>query len=101
MVIQGVASGLGLSGGRLPCNMGAVYAVPGQSAQDLIKASLTDPCDGVPALGRCEGDVAVRCTNADEGPRRVTRTDCAGLLQHCSGGEVDAGDAGAVVSCTD
>jgi S1-C subfamily serine protease len=102
LVIQGVASGLGLGGVKLPCNMGAVYAVPGPAAQQLIKDALTDPCDGIPALGRCEGDVAVRCTNPDEGPRRAVRTDCSGLLQHCvGGGDADAGDAGAVVSCAD
>lgn len=93
LVIQGVASAVGLSGARLPCNMGAIYAVPGPAAQKLVDEALHDPCDGVPANGRCEGDVAVRCTNADEGPRRVTRTDCAGLAAHCV--EPDGG----VVAC--
>lgn len=102
LVIQGVASAVGLSGARLPCNMGAIYAAPGPAAQQLVKDALTDPCEGIPAFGRCDGDVAVRCTNPDEGPRRVVKTDCAELLQHCAGGnDADGGDAGATVSCVD
>ena len=82
LVVQGVASGV-VSGPRLPCKFGAAYATFGPKAQELITRSLTDPCKGVPAEGRCEGDVAVRCTASNEGPRRVTRTDCSELLQRC------------------
>lgn len=97
LVVQGVASGT-VSGVRLPCKLGAVYGTFGPKAQELITRSMNDECDGIPAEGRCEGDVAVRCTTSIEGPRRVTRTDCSELLQRCvvpppsSAG--DGGDAG-------
>jgi secreted trypsin-like serine protease len=106
LVVQGVASGV-VSGVRLPCKMGSVYAVFGPKAQELITRAVKDECAGVPAEGRCEGEVAVRCTTSNEGPRKVTRTDCSELLQRCivpaasvDGGEpadadADAGDGGA------
>jgi len=110
LVVQGVASGV-VSGPRLPCKFGAAYATFGPKAQELIARSLTDPCDGIPAEGRCEGDVATRCTTATEGPRRVTRTDCSLLLQRCiapaaapaPGADADAGtpDADATATASD
>lgn len=82
LVVQGVASGT-VSGVRLPCKFGAVYAGFGPKAQELLEHAVHDPCEGVPAEGRCEGDVAVRCTTVTEGPRRLTRTDCSDALQRC------------------
>lgn len=102
LVIQGVASGV-VSGVRLPCKFGAVYAVFGPKAQELVSRASSDPCEGIPAEGRCEGDVAVRCTDGSEGPRRVTRTDCSAALQRCIPGQADGSDGGApaAVSCGD
>ena len=103
LVVVGVASTVGISGAKLPCNMGAVYATFGPVAQDLIKSNLSDPCDGVSVTGKCDGDVAVRCTSADEGPRRLVKNDCAAVLGRCvmPSADADAGsDAGApTVSC--
>lgn len=82
LVVQGVASGV-VSGVRLPCKLGSTYAVFGPKAQELITNAVKDNCEGVPPEGRCEGDVAVRCTTSSEGPRRLTRTDCSELLQRC------------------
>jgi hypothetical protein len=53
-----------------------------------------DPCDGIAAAGQCEGDVAIRCSRPEEGPRRPLDIDCSELLQTC--GFVD-GD----VACVD
>jgi hypothetical protein len=38
---------------------------------------IDDPCEGIPAEGVCNGDVATRCSGPDEGPRRVIETNCA------------------------
>ena len=107
LVVVGVASTVGFSGTKLPCTMGAVYATFGPKAQELIQANLAaDPCAGIPALGKCDGDVAIRCTNADEGPRQVVKNDCSLLLTRCippteASDAGDAGDASApsAVSC--
>ncbi len=103
LVVVGVASTVGISGAKLPCNVGAVYATFGPVAQDLIKSNLSDPCEGVTEQGKCDGDVAVRCTSADEGPRRLVKNDCAALLGRCvmPAADADAGsDAGApTVTC--
>lgn len=104
LTVLGVTSTVGFAGTKLPCNMGAIYATFGPAAQDLIKSNLAaDPCAGIPAEGRCEGDVAVRCTRADEGARRVVKNDCSELLGHCVPAQAsDAGDAGpGEVSCGD
>ena len=95
LVVRGVASGV-IAGVRVPCNIGAVYAVFGPKAQELITDAENDPCKGEPSEGRCEGNVAVRCTASNEGPRRVTRTNCADVLQRCV-----AGGDGGVVECAD
>ena len=99
LVVYGVASAVGMSGPKLPCAMGAIYATFGPKAQELIKSQLaTDPCEGIPAGGKCDGDVAVRCTDQDEGERRVVRNDCSDLLLRC----LPAGAApGSQVSCGD
>jgi hypothetical protein len=44
---------------------------------------IEDTCEGVPAEGMCEGDTVVRCTNEDEGSRRVVETDCSILGMTC------------------
>ena len=98
LVVQGVLSAMPFAGARLSCQSGAIYELPTSApARALIAASLIDPCAGVPSVGRCEGDVAVRCTRPDEGPRRLVKTDCSAILQHCVAPEpADAGsEAGA------
>jgi hypothetical protein len=49
-----------------------------------------DPCDGIAPEGQCEGDVAIRCSRPEEGPRRPLILDCSEILQTCGfeGGEV-------------
>lgn len=54
---------------------------------------IPDPCEGIPAEGTCEGDVAVRCSLPGEGPRRVVQTDCSLIGGTC--GLDEAGE----VSC--
>ena len=51
---------------------------------------IEDPCLGIPAEGMCVGDVAVRCSLPEEGPRRVIETDCALLGGSC--GSDESGD---------
>ncbi|MCG8425138.1 MAG: trypsin-like serine protease [Proteobacteria bacterium] len=64
----------------------------------------TDPCEGLPAEGICEGDVAIRCSKPHEGIRDRFETDCSILEVACganAAGEaacVDS-DGGQVFSC--
>ena len=45
---------------------------------------IPDPCAGIPEEGVCEGDVAIRCSLPDEGPRRRLETDCTLLGVTCT-----------------
>lgn len=82
LTVWGVASTV-VSGVKQVCtNAGAVYATFGPDAQALFASAAHDPCEGVPANG-CDGDTAVRCSRADEGERRIVRTDCSMLAQRC------------------
>lgn len=82
LTVFGVAgSSIGVQTKCVP--VGAPYAMLGATAQAFIAKNLVDPCENETEVGRCEGDVAVRCTGATEGDRRVTRSDCAAVLQHC------------------
>ncbi len=45
---------------------------------------IEDPCESIAPEGQCDGDVAVRCTRPEEGPRRVVSTDCADLGGSCA-----------------
>ncbi len=45
---------------------------------------IEDPCEGIPSEGLCDGDVAIRCTRPDEGPRRLVDIDCALLGGTCA-----------------
>jgi hypothetical protein len=83
LAVYGVASTV-VSGIKQVCeNAGGVYATFGPDAQALFAEAAHDPCESVPAAGTCEGDVVVRCSRADEGARRVLRTDCSLLAQRC------------------
>ena len=75
----------------------ASYAMLGDAVQSLIARNLVDPCGSETTLGRCDGDVAVRCTTSSEGPRRITRSDCAAVFQHCA----PPSEAHAQVACAD
>lgn len=71
---------------QLSCAYGTFYATLGEKTQTMIAKGRTyeDPCaGGLTAKGRCDGDVAVRCTDKWEGDRRATRVDCAELGQGC------------------
>jgi hypothetical protein len=43
-----------------------------------------DPCDGIPAEGRCDGNTVTRCSLPGEGARHVVTEDCASESQVCS-----------------
>lgn len=74
-----------IAGTKTKCvPFGAPYAMLGAPVQALIGRNLVDVCANETAEGRCDGDVAVRCTTPAEGERRLTRTDCSALLQHCA-----------------
>lgn len=97
LTIYGIASNP-LGGAQTKCiPIGAPYAMLGPAAQKLITTNLVDVCDNETAAGRCDGDVAIRCTSAEEGERRVTRSDCSEVLQHC----VPPSAANPQVSCAD
>ena len=87
LTIYAVTSG-GVHSPEMYCNYGAVYAaLTGETLAAVDAArSWVDPCGDMNQLGVCEGDEAVRCTAALEGPRRVTRTDCSLLGQTCGVG---------------
>jgi hypothetical protein len=54
-----------------------------------VAGCIDDPCDGLPTQGTCNGNVATRCSHADEGARHVVTTDCTATGGTCStqGGE--------------
>lgn len=97
LTVYGIASNP-LGGAQTKCiPFGAPYAMLGAAAQALISKNLVDPCDNETLAGRCDGDVAVRCTSPAEGDRRVTRSDCSAVLQHCA----PPSDTNPQVSCAD
>lgn len=80
--VVAVVSG-SFKGATYPCStVGEAYGTFGPEAQKMI-ASVTGPCEGEPVEGRCDGDTVVRCVGDNEGAQKITRTDCAGLLQTC------------------
>lgn len=87
-----------LGGSQTKCvPIGAPYAMLGSAVQSLIARNLVDACENETTAGRCEGDVAVRCTTPEEGERRVTRSDCGAVLQRC----VPPSASNLQVSCAD
>jgi hypothetical protein len=40
-------------------------------------------CADLSVAGRCDGTVAIRCTEPSEGPAQMTQVDCAMLGQVC------------------
>lgn len=87
----------GLRSSRLICDWGAVFAVFGPATQSFLQNALAwvDPCAGVTVQGKCEGDLAIRCTDRSEGQRRLSETDCGLLGQTCGLDET------ATVACVD
>lgn len=66
-----------------PClDPSAIYAAFGPEAQHLVNAA--DQCSGKTQRGGCEDGKATRCSRADEGPIRVTQSDCRGAGLTCS-----------------
>jgi hypothetical protein len=61
---------------------GSAFASINAAAIDFI--DFQSHCPMIPRGGGCEGTVAVRCASANEGGRRVLRTDCADLGQACA-----------------
>ncbi|AGP35485.1 hypothetical protein SCE1572_13675 [Sorangium cellulosum So0157-2] len=94
--VYGVASGV-ISTNQLACDYGAVYATLGPEVLAFAKKASTwsDPCGDTKIDGVCEGRTAKRCTALDEGPRRVTKTDCSLLDQACGQ------DGTGAVACVD
>ena len=62
---------------------GAVYATFGPLARVMLDNAEHDPCVGLDSRGKCEGDVAIQCSKRQDGERRLIRTDCALVGQHC------------------
>ncbi len=94
--VYGVTSG-GLSSRDLVCDFGAVYGIFSDATLAFLHGvtEWQDPCEGLPAEGLCEADVARRCTAPfSEGRRRVVETDCALLGQIC--GRDATGELGCV-----
>jgi hypothetical protein len=87
----------GLRSTRLICDWGAVFAVFGPATQTFLQNALAwvDPCGGVTVQGKCDGDLAIRCTNRLEGQRRLSETDCGLIGQTCGR------DATGTVACVD
>lgn len=85
LTVYGVASG-GVPSTELICDGGSVYATFGTETLAMLERARgwTDPCEGISALGRCDGDVARHCTSVGEGARRLVVTDCASLAQSCA-----------------
>lgn len=98
LVSYGVTSG-GISSSAMVCDRGAVYATFGPEVLTFLNkaAKWVDPCKGIPETGSCSGAVAVRCTEPGEGPRRVTKTNCALFGEACAieGSQVACVDPGA------
>lgn len=94
--VHGVVSG-GIRTNQLACDYGTVYATLGPDVLAFAKKASTwsDPCGDTEIDGVCEGFTAKRCTALDEGPRRVTKTDCSLLGQTCGQDETGA------VACVD
>jgi hypothetical protein len=71
------------------CALGAFYAALHEETMTAVQSakSWRDPCRDVTEAGECRGDRAVRCTGREEGPRRITRTDCSLLGQTCGVGD--------------
>ncbi|AUX30804.1 MULTISPECIES: trypsin-like serine protease [Sorangium] len=94
--VYGVASGV-IRTNQLACDYGTVYATLGPDVLAFAKKASTwsDPCGDTGIGGVCEGFTAKRCTALDEGPRRVTKTDCGLLGQTCGQ------DGTGAVACVD
>lgn len=80
------------------CDLGALYATLGPMLEARLArtASFRDPCEGLPKAGRCDGNVARRCSRRDELNRRVESMDCSLLGLTC--GEGVTGEVGCDVS---
>lgn len=78
-------------------SFGSFFATFGPAAREAIAKAQAwvDPCIGESVAGRCDGTIAIRCTDISEGPRSVSSFDCADMDLVCN---VD--EAGAV-SCGD
>lgn len=83
LTVFGVASWVPSKYEKSPCSRGAVYAILGPSAREMVTDLLSNACGDVPVEGRCEGTVAVRCISNDEGTPRVTKTNCDDVDQAC------------------
>jgi hypothetical protein len=85
LVAYGVISG-GLGSNQLICDYGGVDAVFGPDVKQFLTTAKqwTDPCNGVSVEGKCNRNVAVRCTSPLEGPRRLVKFDCASLGEVCA-----------------
>jgi uncharacterized membrane protein YgcG len=99
-----------------PCSVvGEVYATFPPQVQDMLAEAIGNngqaidpltgaadpergPCGYTTVRGHCEGVLAVRCVSADEGPQKVTKTDCGLLGQLC--GIDESGNAGCVDDAT-
>lgn len=83
--IFGVASTVFFST-QMTCDYGTMYGSIGPKTKKMIDEGVryVDPCaGGITVAGRCDGDVAVRCTDKWEGDRSRSEIDCSLLDQVC------------------
>ncbi len=66
---------------QLVCNWGVIGATFGLHAKDHILRELA--CPLMPVTGQCQGDTAIRCSDMNEGTRRIVETDCGILGLTC------------------
>jgi hypothetical protein len=92
-VSYGVVSG-GLGTRDSICDLGTVYATFGPEVLAFLQTAKQwiDPCGDIDSTGTCDGSTALRCTNLNEGRRRLVSFDCASLEMAC-------GSTGGQVSC--
>jgi hypothetical protein len=88
--VVGVTSWGSWSNGSTMCKDGVVYASIGPAVTAFVQNELADVCSGVTNEGLCRGQQAIRCTRANEGDRRLTRTDCETFGQTCGFDETGA-----------
>ncbi len=95
--IFGVASAMFFSS-QLVCDYGAFYATFGPETRGFIEKGVrySDPCaGGITVAGRCDRDVAIRCSDKWEGDRSRSELDCSLLDQECvigANGRAGCGD---------
>lgn len=104
LVAYAVVNG-GVSSDDLICDYGGVYTSFSPEVLTFLEhaKNYVDPCAGLSKTGICDGSVARRCTNRQEGGRRITEVDCAEVGLSCqvqADGTVGCGSSTGAVPTT-